>query len=346
MRSPAPASALAALSGGVDSSVAALLAQRQGFQVTALTLALPGADVEAARATADRLGVQAHVVDAHELLERQVIVPFLDEHERGRTPNPCVLCNALVKFPLLLEWADRLGCEKLVTGHYARIEHAGGQFRLLRGADQRKDQSYMLYRLRQEMLKRALFPVGELAKKRVWELAAEAGLLSAEREESQDVCFVTAGDTAGFIRARRPEATRPGSIADKQGNLLGEHTGLAAYTVGQRKGLGLGGPEGPYYVLEICAEVNVLVVGAEEELWTEQCALEDVHLVGSPPADDFTAEVVTRYRGEATPARVRLGRDSAAVSFERPHRAPAPGQSAVFYQGERVLGGGTIRSAQ
>lgn len=337
--------ALAAISGGVDSSVAALLAQRQGLEVVALTLSLPGADVEAGARVAERLGVSHHVADAGEALEQRVIAPFLDEYARGRTPNPCVVCNAAVKFATGLEWADRLGCGRVVTGHYAKVAQVGDESRLLRGEDRRKDQSYMLYRLGQEALGRVVLPLGALSKTRVRELAAEAGLPTAERADSQDICFVAPGDAGAFVQARRPEAMRPGPIVDRDGSWLGQHAGLAAYTVGQRRGLGIGGPEGPYYVLAIRADDNALVVGSEEELWVRGCELEGVHLVGSTRGGEFEAEVMTRYRGLVTPARVRLMGEEARVSFARPHRAPAPGQAAVLYQGERLVGGGTIRSA-
>jgi len=346
MPSAAPARALVALSGGVDSSVAALIAQHGGMQVTSVTLALPGADLTCAHLVAQRLSIEHRVVSAEAILEREVIGPFLDEYERGRTPNPCVLCNPNVKFRVLLEWADRLSCETVITGHYAQIQPGNGEFHLLKGVDARKDQSYVLYRLSQEMLARASFPVGGLTKRQVREKAAAAGLPTAERAASQDICFVTDGDTAGFIRARRPQAMRPGPIVDRDGVVVGGHAGLAAYTVGQRRGLGIGGPEGPCYVLEMRPEDNTLVVGAEEELWAEQCTLDEVHLVGSPPGDKLEAEVMTRYRGMSTPAEIQLAGDRAVVSFQRPHRAPAPGQAAVFYQGERLIGGGTIRSVE
>jgi len=338
-----PDRALAAISGGVDSSVAALLAQEQGLAVVGLTLALPGTDAAAAKVVAERLGIEHRLADVGELFEEEVIAPFVAEYARGCTPNPCVACNAAVKLAVLLRWADELGCEKVVTGHYAQVAESGGEFHLLRGADPRKDQSYMLYRVGQEVLRRALFPLGPLAKRRVRELAAEADLPAADRAESQDICFVTGGDVSALIRARRPEAMRPGPILNQDGNVLGEHTGLAAYTVGQRRGLGLGGPEGPYYVLEIRARDNALVVGPEESLWVAGCELDAVQFVGSPPGREFAAEVMTRYRGLVTPARVRLSGETATVSFERSHRAPAPGQAAVFYQGERLIGGGTIR---
>jgi len=237
-----------------------------------------------------------------------------------------------------------LDCKRVITGHYARVVESEGESHLLRGADRRKDQSYMLYRLGQEALGRALFPVGGLNKRRVRELAAEAGLPTTERAESQDICFVTGGDVGAFIRPRRPAAMQAGPILDERGNVLGRHAGLGAYTVGQRKGLGIGGPQGPYYVLEIRAEDNALMVGPEVDLWAESCQLEDTHLVGSPPSSKIEAEVMTRYRGMTTPAQVHLRGQEATVSFERPHRAPAPGQAAVFYQGERLVGGGMIRS--
>lgn len=337
-----PNRVLAAVSGGVDSSVAALLAKGQGLQVEAVTLLLPRTCVEDAAAVCAALEVPHHVADLGDAFERCVVGPFVDDHRSGHTPNPCVLCNPEVKFPALLDWADRLGCGRIITGHYARVERAEDGPRLLRGLDARKDQSYMLYRLERELLERLWLPLGGMTKREVIGLAAEAELPSVAREESQDACFVLEGGVGDFVAARYPEAVRPGPIVNPEGEVIGEHQGLPAYTVGQRRGLGIGGPDGPYFVLELRPEDNTLVAGPERALWLERCDLEDLRLLAPEVGGSFEAEVMTRLRGLTTPAQVELADGFARVQFHRPHRAPTPGQAAVFFDEDRVLGGGTI----
>jgi len=334
--------AVAAMSGGVDSSVAAMLAAQGGVEVMGVTLGLPGADAASARAVCSALGIEHREEDASAAFEARVLEPFIAAYARGRTPNPCVICNPLVKFAALAGLADELGCDGIVTGHYARVRREVRAWHLLRALDRGKDQSYMLYRLPQSILARLRVPLGELTKDEVRALADEAGLPVTERPESQDACFAPDGEVAALVAATRPDAARSGPILDRTGEEIGRHRGLAHYTVGQRRGLGIGGPGGPLYVLRIDAERNALIVGAEEELWVARCAAEDVAIVGEPPGPEFAARVVTRYRGTETPALVRLDGQRATIRFARPHRAPAPGQSAVFYCGERLVGGGII----
>ncbi|MCD6359566.1 MAG: tRNA 2-thiouridine(34) synthase MnmA [Armatimonadetes bacterium] len=333
---------LAAVSGGVDSSIAAHLAQEQGARVEGLTLLLPRTNVDDAAGVCRALGIPHHVGDLGDAFERHVVQPFVDDYAAGRTPNPCVLCNPEVKFRALVEWADRLGCGRIVTGHYARVEMGDDGPRLMRGVDARKDQSYMLYRLDRGVLERLWLPLGERRKRDVRALARELKLPSAEREESQDACFIFEGGAADFVAARRPKQVRPGPIVDADGEVVGEHRGLAHYTVGQRRGLGIGGPDGPYFVLELRVEDNTLVVGPEEALWVERCHVEDVRMLAPAAGARFEAEVMTRMRGMTTPANVELMGDLGLVSFHRPHRAPTPGQAAVFYRDGEVIGGGTI----
>lgn len=338
-------SAVAALSGGVDSSVAALLAVRAGTRVIGVTLTTPGGDPASAREVARRIGIEHRELDATEQFEELVLRPFVSAWVRGVTPNPCVECNPRFKFALLAALADELGLEAIITGHYARVRATGGEYHLLRALDRGKDQSYMLYRVSQEVLARLVLPVGTLTKDEVRELAAQAGLPVLDRPESQDVCFAPDDDAAALVTRLCPQTGRPGPILDASGAVIGRHRGLAHYTIGQRRGLGIGGPGGPVYVMRIIPERNALVVGPEEALWVRDCSLEAVRLIGTPPDRDFAATVMTRYRGTETPAVVELHDDDrATVRFERPHRAPAPGQSAVFYAGERVLGGGIIVS--
>ncbi len=332
--------AIAGLSGGVDSSVAALLALRAGMRVIGVTLATPGAKPDEAAASCRELGIEHRVIEAREPFERCVVGEFVESWAHGLTPNPCVDCNPRVKFSLLVREADVLGGAAIITGHYARVARSGDEMHLLRATEATRDQSYMLHRLPQEVLARLILPLGELGKQQVRRLAAEAGLTAADREASQDVCFTP--DVAELVRERRPEALQPGPIVDTRGRQVGVHRGLARYTVGQRRGLGIGGPDGPLFVLRIEPERNAVVVGREEALWVEEARVERVHAVGAFPGAVFEASVMTRYRGTETPASVEVEGERGRIHFHRPHRAPAPGQSAVFYDGERCLGGGVI----
>lgn len=328
----------------MDSAVAALLCLRQEMRVVGVTLEMSGSTPDAAAVVCDALDMEHRVIDASDLLERCVVEPFVEAWAQGMTPNPCVRCNATVKLSVLIDVADETGCERIVTGHYARVLDAGDAVHLLRACDRSRDQSYMLYRLTQEALHRLSLPLGELRKTRVRELAADANLPAADRPESQDVCFLPDGEIAHLVARSHPEAVTPGPILDRGGRPLGEHRGLAHYTVGQRRGLGIGGPGGPLFVVRIIPEQNALIVGPEQTVWLDECDLDDLRMVGQPPGECFEATVATRYRGQETPAQVKLtGEDRAQVRFHRPHRAPAPGQSAVFYDGERCLGGGIIR---
>lgn len=336
---------VAGLSGGVDSAVAALLALRSGYETVGVTLLTLGTRPEGARAVCQHLGIEHRGIDAVAQFEACVVRNFLDASVGGSTPNPCIECNPHVKFAVLGREAEALGGAAITTGHYARIRRHGDSWHLLRAVDRAKDQSYMLYRLDQEILARLLLPLGEYTKDQVREIAAEAGLPAASREESQDICFAPEGVEA-FIAARRPEAALPGPILDLDGREVGRHRGLAFYTVGQRRGLGIGGPGGRWYVLRILPAHNALVVGTEADLRVGRCEVERVRLVGAPPGDRFAASVMTRYRGVETPAEVQLQGDRAIIRFRGLHPAAAPGQSAVFYgpdtDAERLIGGGII----
>lgn len=347
-----------AMSGGVDSSVAALLLVRQGLTVTGVTMDIwcPTGEfggtrpsgccgVESARDAAEvcaRLGVEHYVVNFRDAFEREVITPFVQEYAAGRTPNPCIACNRAIKWGALRQWGEKIGAGVLATGHYARIAESPDGPLLRRAADRSKDQSYALYALNPDELRNTRFPVGELTKLQVREMAAQAGLPVAEREESQEICFVPDDDYRRLIKQRAPEALRPGPILDAAGHRLGEHRGLAGYTIGQRRGLGL--PGGRWYVVAIDPERNAVVVGPGEAVFASEVLLSDVRTGSAVAADTFEATVMTRYRGPERPAQVRLlpGRE-AVVRFRKPQRAPAPGQAAVFYRDDVVLGGGTIR---
>ena len=351
-----------ALSGGVDSAVAALLLQEQGHDVIAVTMRLwqeetytPGEDApgddptQGARQVAQALDVPFHVVDAVAPFKCQVVDRFVHEYSVGRTPNPCLYCNRHIKFGLLLQEALALGASSLATGHYVRRQRSadGKTWQLLKGLDARKDQSYFLYSLDQEALSRARFPLGDWTKDRVRALARESGLPAADTEESQDLCFVRDDDYRRFLRQHAPEVFQPGPILDLDGHAIGQHRGLVEYTVGQRSGIGISAPEA-LYVLRLDAAQNALIVGPKRALGNNRLRADHVHWIsGQPPPEPVQAAVKIRYRARLARATVTpLPGDRAQVTFDQPLRDITPGQGAVFYQGESVLGGGLISSKQ
>jgi tRNA-specific 2-thiouridylase len=346
---------LVAMSGGVDSSVAAVLLHERGYNVVGGMMSLWAEEggpanrccspqaVAGAREVCRRLGVPFQVFDFEAEFKDHVVDYFVEEYARGRTPNPCLACNRYIKFDLLLEKATQLGAEYLATGHYARIQRVEGEYQLLKGIDVTKDQSYVLYMLGQKELARLLFPLGEYTKERVRAVAQERGLSVADREESQEICF-TMGDYRRFLSAQPEVLFEPGPIVDVDGRVLGEHKGLPAYTIGQREGLGIAAPN-PLYVLEIDTGRNALVVGPRAQLARRELKASDVHFVsGEPPREPLEVTAKIRYRAPAARATLTCaGRNEAVVRFVKPQPAIAPGQGVVFYDGERVLGGGIIR---
>jgi tRNA-specific 2-thiouridylase len=349
-----------ALSGGVDSAVAAALLASQGHDVIAVVMRLwhetrrtggveeiaPAPDpTTRARAVAEALRVPLHVVDAVASFKQLVVDRFVAEYSAGRTPNPCLQCNRVLKFGYLLEHALALGASKLATGHYARIRLAkdGKRWELLKGIDRHKDQSYFLYMLGQRALSRAVFPLGEWTKDRVRAYAQERRLPVAETAESQDLCFVHDNDYRRFLRAHAPQAFVPGPILDRSGRQIGEHRGLAAYTVGQRRGIGISAPEA-LYVLRIDVARNAVIVGPESALGRDSLVADEVSWVsGQAPTEPVEVEVKIRYRARPTQARVAPLPDArATIHLTKPLRDITPGQGAVFYRGDVVLGGGLI----
>jgi tRNA-specific 2-thiouridylase len=354
--------AVVAMSGGVDSGVTALLMKEAGYRTIGINMRLftPEEghsrccsidDMEDARAVCQRLGIPFYPLNMEREFVGAVIDPFVDAYLAGRTPNPCLECNRKPKFGFLLGRAKALGAAALATGHYARTERGpDGRFRLRRAADERKDQSYVLYTLTQEQLGRVLFPVGALTKPEVRALARQYELPVARKAESQDICFVPTGDYAAFVLKRRPGAAQPGPIVDPDGQVLGKHRGLIHYTVGQRKGLGISGPE-PFFVMEIDVARNRLVVGTERQLGFVALTASNVNYVGGEvPADPTPVIAVLRYRGQELPATlIPTGPDTARVVFAEPPRSVAPGQAVVFYAAtdrELVLGGGTVEGTE
>lgn len=341
------------MSGGLDSTMAAALLLERGFRVEGLTMRLWQEDaaagealVAAARAACAALGIRHHTVDMTQRFLQDVVSCFLSEYARGRTPNPCLQCNRLLKFGGLLEWAQREGFDILATGHYARIDRQDGRYRLLAGVDRRKDQSYFLYALGQAQLAQLSFPLGELTKERVRAMARERGLRAAERPESQDVCFILESDYRRFVARRRPEAVVPGPIYSRAGRVLGEHRGLASYTIGQREGLGISAPR-PLYVLEIDPPRNALVVGHAEELGHRGLEAEGASYVsGQAPPPGLEVEARIRYRARGHRAQAwPLEGGRLRVTFYEALRDITPGQAVVLYRGDEVLGGGIIDGA-
>jgi tRNA-specific 2-thiouridylase len=353
-RSSSETTVLVAMSGGVDSSVAAILLHERGYQVIGGMMSLwaeeggpanrccsPEAE-ELARQVCHTLGVPFHLFDYQVEFKEAVVDRFVAEYARGRTPNPCLSCNQSIKFGLLLERAQELGADYLATGHYARVRRVDSQYQLLKGVDPSKDQSYVLYMLGQEELPRLLLPLGEYTKEQVRAIARDRGLPVADREESQEICFAR-GDYRHFLGAQPGVIFEPGAIMDEKGALLGQHHGLPAYTIGQREGLGISAPR-PLYVLEINAERNALVVGRRERLArTELTAREVTFVSGKPPSRPVEIMVKIRYRAtEAKATLTYLGAGEATVRFVKPQLAITPGQGVVFYGGDVVIGGGII----
>jgi len=351
-----------AMSGGVDSSVAAALLKEEGRDVFGMTMnlfALPKAAClseelrsccgAAARRDAGRvaaqLGIPFYVADFRRTFDRAVISDFVAEYARGRTPNPCLRCNRFVKFGPLLKRASRLGAGRIATGHYARIDfdECAGRWRLRKGIDPAKDQSYFLFALRQDELARTLFPLGELRKAEVRKIAGRLGLAVAEKPESQEICFVPDDDYAAFLRSRIPGAFKPGRIVDTTGKTIGRHGGFLNFTIGQRKGMGIAAAH-PLYVVSLDAASNTVAAGPNEALFGKELTVSDVNWVAIAGIDGpARAEVKIRSRHEGAPAVLCPGpKGSVLVEFDRPQRAITPGQAAVFYDGDVVLGGGTI----
>lgn len=358
-------SVLVAMSGGVDSAVAAALLKQAGHEVVGVHMRLCTQSEERpptlssttgccsleaaddARSVSQTLGIPFYVLNFESEFRRFVIDYFTNEYLSGRTPNPCLACNRFVKFEVLLRRALALGLTHVATGHYARIVERDGRFHLLRAVYRQKDQSYVLYALTQEHLARLLFPLGWLDKASVRRIAAAQGLVVADKDESQEICFIPDNDYRRFLREAASGRIERGPIVDTSGTIVGEHAGLAFYTVGQRRGIGIAART-PLYVVTLDTGSNTVVVGEEHDLWQREFTVNEVSFVsGQFPVGPMVCSAKIRYRGPEAPAVVEpLADGKMRVVMDRPQRAIAPGQAAVFYDGEEVLGGGIIERAR
>ncbi len=341
-----------AMSGGVDSSVAAALLKKEGNEVIGMTMQLlPRSSgtycsldaIETARKMAYRLGIPHYVMDFRDIFANTVIDDFCRKYSHGQTPNPCVLCNNLIKFGALWEKATEIGADYIATGHYARLERDGDNVHLKKGIDMNKDQSYFLCRLTREQLGRAMFPIGNLTKIEVRHIAQEMGLPAASRLESQEICFIPDNDYAGFLRGYLSESPLPGPILDDDDNVVGEHRGITAYTIGQRQGLGIATTE-PFYVTGIAPDRNAVIVGTKEQTYGTWLIASSLNWIAlDPPSQPINVKVRIRYRHlEAEATITPVEDDNYYVNFATPQMAITPGQTVAFYDGDTVIGGGVI----
>ena len=348
--------ALIAMSGGVDSSVAAYFMKEKGYDCIGATMKLYDNediglsasktccsldDIDDARAVARRLGMPYYVFNFKGEFEEKVIEKFIRIYEKGGTPNPCIDCNRYLKFEKLMQRMQELKLDYVVTGHYARIEEKDGRFYLKKGKDLSKDQSYVLYSLTQEQLAHTLFPLGEYSKSEIREIAEREGFINARKHDSQDICFVPDGDYAAFIERYRNIKYPQGDFLDRNGNVLGRHSGIIRYTVGQRKGLGIAVGH-PVYVISKDIEKNTVTLGSNDDLMCCEVRAEDFNWIAEKPQGSVHCCAKTRYNMKEQPCTVHCEGDTVIAEFDSPVRAVTPGQALVLYDGEYVLGGGTI----
>jgi tRNA-specific 2-thiouridylase len=348
---------LVAVSGGVDSSVVAAMLAEQGYPVIGVMMHLwsesgkecenkccTPQSMEEARKSAQTIGYPFHVIDAAEIFRKQIVQYFLDEYSKGKTPNPCVICNRDIKWGLLFDKLQEFGADYLATGHYVRVEKASDhEVKVYKAKDTLKDQSYVMSMLQQKQLQKTMFPLGKLLKTEVRELARKYDLPMAEKKDSQDLCFVSDDSYHDFLLRNAPDIAQPGKIMDRHGNQLGDHQGLAFYTIGQRKGIRIAAAE-PLYVLEKNSYENILVVGSADDLNQNLILVKDVNWIsGNEPQSGFQADVKIRYKADYRQAQITpQDHQKVLIQFDQPVRDATPGQFAVFYREDELLGGGEI----
>ena len=348
--------AIVAMSGGVDSSVAALFMKEQGYECIGATMKLYDNedigidrektccsldDIEDARAVAYKLGMPYYVFNFKDEFEHKVIDKFISTYEAGGTPNPCIECNRYLKFEKLMKRMEELQYDCVVTGHYADIEYVNGRYMLKKGKDLSKDQSYVLYSLTQYQLEHTVFPLGKYSKDEIREVAEKNGFINAKKRDSQDICFVPDGDYSKFIEQYKGKIYPSGNFVDKQGNVLGKHNGLIRYTIGQRKGLNIALGH-PVYVISKDIESNTVVLGSNDELNKKSLVARDFNWIAQKPDEKISCCAKTRYNMREVPCVAYCNDDKVIVEFDEPVRAITPGQAVVLYDGDYVLGGGTI----
>lgn len=348
--------AIVAMSGGVDSSVAALFMKEQGYECIGATMKLYDNedigidrektccsldDIEDARAVAYKLGMPYYVFNFKDEFEHKVIDKFISTYEAGGTPNPCIDCNRYLKFEKLMKRMEELQYDCVVTGHYADIEYVNGRYMLKKGKDLSKDQSYVLYSLTQYQLEHTVFPLGKYSKDEIREVAEKNGFINAKKRDSQDICFVPDGDYSKFIEQYKGKIYPSGNFVDKQGNILGKHNGLIRYTIGQRKGLNIALGH-PVYVISKDIESNTVVLGSNDDLNKKSLVARDFNWIAQKPDEKISCCAKTRYNMREVPCVAYCNDDKVIVEFDEPVRAITPGQAVVLYDGDYVLGGGTI----
>ncbi|MGN0653486.1 MAG: tRNA 2-thiouridine(34) synthase MnmA [Oscillospiraceae bacterium] len=347
---------LVGMSGGVDSSVSALLLKEKGYDVTGVTLLLKGklidnpnsscglqSDVEDAKTVCQKLGIEHITMDLSDLFAEKVVDDFIKTYISGRTPNPCIECNSFIKFGKMLDKALEMGYDFIATGHYARVEKLdNGRYTIKRPADKSKDQTYVLYRLTQHQLAHTIFPLSDYSKPQIREIAEKAGLINSRKPDSQDICFIPDGDYASFIESYSGYKSEEGNYTDINGNIIGRHKGMIHYTIGQRKGLGVTFGK-PMFVRSINAENNEVTLCEEKDLYTSELLANSLNFVSVERIDGkMKINAKTRYSQREEPATVEVSGDIARVVFDKPQRAFTSGQSVVFYDGDTVVGGGKI----
>ena len=348
--------ALIAMSGGVDSSVAAFLMKEKGYDCIGVTMKLYDnedigmerektccslSDIEDARSVAVKLGIPYYVFNFKDDFKEKVIDPFIRSYQCGMTPNPCIECNRHLKFEHLYQRAKALQCDVIVTGHYARITKDETGYHLLKGKDGSKDQSYVLYSMTQDQLAHTCFPLGEYSKNEIRQIAQEQGFFNADKRDSQDICFIPDGDYHKFIEETTGEKSVPGDFVDQEGNVVGQHKGYYCYTIGQRKGLGISAPK-PYYVTEICPKENKVILGSNEDLFRSHLKADDFNWIENVDSDEIVKARI-RYHQEEKEAKIKaLDNGMVEIDFLEPQRAITKGQAVVVYRKDAVVGGGTI----